>query len=188
MKIRAQIIAFVYPFMMKILKLTGRGRRSLKNGSNVSPFESFYQLKAVLNNGKEISFEQFKNKKILIVNLASECAFTPQYAALEKVYESHKNLVILGFPSDDFGKQEPGNDEEIVSFCRKKYGVTFPVFQKNIVKGESKQPVYQWLTDKTKNGWNEQEPKWNFYKYLVDDNGKLSEIFSSAVSPEDIKL
>lgn len=188
MKVRRKIIVLVYPFMMKILKLTGMRIRILKNEMNVTPFESFYSLKAVLNNGEEISFEQFKNKKIIIVNLASECAFTPQYAALENLYQSNKTVVILGLPSNDFGSQEPGNDDEINNFCKTNFGITFPVFKKNHVKGNRKQPVYQWLTDKNKNGWNDQEPKWNFYKYLIDEEGKLSKIFSSAISPLDIKF
>jgi len=188
MKIRRKIIVLVYPFMMKILKLTGMNRRIYKNENNVSPSESFYSLKGVLNNGEEISFEQFKNKKILIVNLASECAFTPQYAALENLYQSNESLVILGFPSNNFGKQEPSGDEEIMNFCSEKYGVTFPVFKKNDVKGNSKQRVYQWLTDKNKNGWNNIEPQWNFYKYLIDENGNLSKIFSSSVSPVEINF
>lgn len=181
-------MVLVYPLMMKMLRLTGMRRRIYKNEKNVSPLESFYFLKAVLNNGGEISFEQFKNKKILIVNVASECAFTPQYLALEKLYKADKSIVILGFPSNDFKKQEPASDDEIISFCKKKYGVTFPLFQKNFVTGKLKQPVYKWLTDKNKNGWNEQEPGWNFYKYLIDEEGKLAAVFSSAISPLDIKL
>ena len=181
-------MVLVYPFMMKILRLTGMGRRIYKNEKNVSPLKSFYSLKAVLINGTEISFEKFKNKKILIVNLASECAFTPQYSALEKLNKSDEMLVVLGFPSNDFKEQEPESDDEIMSFCQKKYGVTFPLFQKKSVMGKLKQAVYEWLTDKNKNGWNEQEPEWNFYKYLIDQEGKLAGVFSSAISPLDIKL
>jgi glutathione peroxidase len=173
---------------MKILKLTGMGRRIYKNEKNVSPLESFYSLKAYLNNGEEISFEQFKNKKILIVNLASECAFTPQYSELEELHHSNQKLVILGFPANDFKEQEPGTDDEIMEFCKKEYAVTFPLFKKKSVKGRSKQVVYKWLTDKTKNGWNDKEPQWNFYKYLIDENGNLSKIFSSSVSPIDIEF
>lgn len=188
MKFRRKIMVLIYPLMMKILKVTGKGMRILKNENNVSPPESFYSLKAVLNDGEEISFEAFRNKKILVVNLASECGFTPQYKELELLNRSGKNLIILGFPSNDFKKQEPGNDEEILNFCREKYGVGFPLFQKNQVRGNLKQPIYQWLSDKNKNGWNEEEPKWNFYKYLIDEEGKLSAVFSSPVSPLDIKI
>lgn len=173
---------------MKFSKLAGMGMRILKNENNVSPKESFYSLKAVLINGEEISFEQFKKKKILIVNLASECAFTPQYSELQKLYDSDESLIVIGFPSNNFNNQEPGKDAEIMVFCKKNYAVTFPLFQKNNVRGKLKQPVYQWLTDKNKNGWNNEEPKWNFYKYLIDEEGKLCKVFSSAVSPLDIKM
>ena len=188
MNIRRNIMVLIYPLIMKILKLTGMGVRIYKNENGVAAKESFYSLKASLNNGKEISFEQFKNKKILIVNLASECAFTPQYAELENLYQSKESLVILGFPSNNFGKQEPSGDKEIMNFCREKYRVTFPVFKKNDVKGNSKQPVYQWLTNKNKNGWNDIEPQWNFYKYLIDERGNLSKIFSSPIVPFDINF
>jgi glutathione peroxidase len=136
-----KIIILSYPFMMKVLKITGIGMRSFKNEKNILPAESFYSIKAVLNNGEEISFDRFKNKKILIVNLASQCAFTPQYSQLQKLYESGKNFVILGFPSNDFKKQEPGTDEEIVNFCTKKYGVTFPLFQK-IMSAENQKRLF----------------------------------------------
>lgn len=188
MKFRRKIMVLVYPLMMKMLRLTGMRRRIYKNEKKVSPLQSFYSLKAVLNNGEEISFEQFKNKKVLIVNVASECAFTPQYSTLEKLYKSDETVVVIGFPSNDFKEQEPGSDDEIISFCKEDYGVTFPLFQKNPVTGKLKQPVYQWLTDKNKNGWNEQEPEWNFYKYLIDEEGKLNGVFSSAISPFNIKL
>jgi len=172
---------------MKILRLTGMRRRIYKNEKNVSPPESFYSLKAVLINGAEISFEHFKNKKILIVNLASECAFTPQYSAIEKLNKSNE-MIVLGFPSNYFKEQEPESEDEITSFCQKKYGVTFSLFQKKSVMGKLKQPVYEWLTDKNKNGWNEQEPEWNFYKYLIDEEGKLAAVFTSAISPNEINL
>ncbi|MGN6602204.1 MAG: glutathione peroxidase [Ginsengibacter sp.] len=159
-----------------------------ENKENIAAPQSFYSLKATLNNGEEISFEKFRNKKVLIVNLASQCGYTPQYEQLQELYEEAKNLVILGFPANNFGGQEPGTDEEIGSFCKLNYGVTFPLFQKADVIGENKQPVYQWLTDKTKNGWNEAEPQWNFFKYLVDKNGNLKSVSSSSVLPVDIKL
>ncbi len=123
---------------------------------------------------------------MLIVNLASLCGFTPQYEELQKLYEQAENLVILGFPANNFGTQEPGSDEEISNFCKVNYGVTFPLFKKDDVKGNEKQPVYQWLSDKNKNGWNDIEPKWNFYKYLIDEKGNLDKVFSSSVSPMDI--
>lgn len=159
-----------------------------ENKGNKPAIESFYSLKATLNNGEEISFERFKNKKVLIVNLASQCGYTPQYEQLQDLYESAENLVIIGFPANNFGGQEPGTDEEIQSFCKVNYGVTFALFQKADVVGENKQPVYQWLTNKSKNGWNEAEPQWNFFKYLVEENGILQGVYSSAVSPFEIEI
>ena len=124
-------------------------------------------------------------REVLIVNLASQCGFTPQYKELENLYQQNY-IVILGFPSNNFGGQEPGSDEEIAKFCKINYGVTFPVFKKNDVKGNTKQSVYKWLTNKNKNGWNDMEPKWNFYKFLIDENGRLAKIFSSSNAPSDI--
>ena len=175
-----------YPFLMKISKLTGLGINIHKNKKMVTAPESFYLLKATLNNGEEISFEKFRGKNVLIVNLASQCGFTPQYTELEHLHQQNKNIFILGFPSNNFGAQEPGNDVEIAEFCKLNYGVSFLLFKKNEVKGNNKQPVYQWLTDKNKNGWNDLEPQWNFYKYLVDEKGNLSQVFSSSVSPQEI--
>ena len=159
-----------------------------ENKGKVLAPQNFYSLKATLNNNEEISFERFKNQKVLIVNLASLCGFTPQYSGLQKLYEKTENFVILGFPANNFGDQEPGSDDEIGNFCKMNYGVTFPLFKKGEVVGKNIQPVYQWLSDKSKNGWNEVQPQWNFYKYLVDENGNLEKVFSSSVSPGDIQL
>lgn len=188
MSIKSKIITSTYPIWRKILKLTGMGITIFENKGKKSAAENFYSLKATLNNGEEISFERYKNKKVLIVNLASQCGYTPQYEQLQELYEEAKNLVILGFPANNFGGQEPGTDEEIQSFCKVNYGVTFALFQKADVVGENKQPVYQWLTNKSKNGWNEAEPQWNFFKYLVDENGNLKGVYSSAVSPFEIEI
>jgi glutathione peroxidase len=154
------------------------------NSTRVKAPVSFYDLQATANNGDIISFEKFRNKNILLVNLASKCGFTPQYNELEKLHQVYKdNLNVLGFPSDDFGGQEPGNDAAIAEFCRVNYGVTFQLFHKDHVKGNEKQPVYQWLCDAAKNGWNNDEPTWNFCKYLIDKEGQLVTFFSSSVSP-----
>ncbi|MGN6267693.1 MAG: glutathione peroxidase [Ginsengibacter sp.] len=188
MTLKRKIITSLYPLQMKLSKLTGKGILIYKNKYKVQAPQSFYSLKATQINGEEISFEKFRNKKVLVVNLASLCGYTPQYAALQKLYEQTESLVILGFPSNNFGSQEPGSDDEINSFCKINYGVTFPLFKKNDVIANEKQPVYQWLTDKNKNGWNDEEPQWNFYKYLVDEKGVLQAVFSSSVSPMDIDL
>ncbi|MEO6455472.1 MAG: glutathione peroxidase [Ginsengibacter sp.] len=169
---------------MQFSKQTGFGISVSSNQKNIKSRVSFYHLEAKSNNGKVMSFEKFRNKKILIVNLASKCGFTPQYYELEKLHQLYKDkIIILGFPSNDFGAQEPGNDDKIAEFCRVNFGVTFQLFHKDHVKGFKKQPVYQWLCDPAKNGWNKDEPTWNFCKYLVDEEGNLVNFFSSAVSP-----
>lgn len=134
--------------------------------------------------GNEIDFSQFKGKKILVVNTASKCGFTPQYAGLEKLYETYKDeLVIVGFPANNFGQQEPGTNEDIKSFCTKNYGVTFPMAAKVSVKGDDIAPIYKWLTSKNENGVMDVEIKWNFTKFLLDENGVLIEKFDSKVDP-----
>ncbi|MEO8763977.1 MAG: glutathione peroxidase [Ginsengibacter sp.] len=173
---------------MKFSKITGRGIDTATNKNNMSAPSQFYALKATTNAGTEIEFEKYRGKKVLLVNLASKCGFTPQYAELEKLHRENKNVVILGFPSNNFGAQEPGIDSEIAEFCKINYGVTFQLFKKEDVKGRNSQPVYQWLSDRGKNGWNNEEPQWNFYKYLVDEKGDLAKVFSSSVSPLDIPL
>lgn len=145
----------------------------------------FYSLKMKTIKGEEVDFSQFKGKKVLIVNTASECGFTPQYEGLEDLYKTYgkKGLVVLGFPANDFGGQEPGSNLQIAEFCKENYGVTFPMFEKSSVVGGDKNEVYQWLCSKSANGWNEQEPTWNFCKYLVDEKGKLVAFFPSKVEP-----
>jgi glutathione peroxidase len=159
------------------------------NTEKIAPTVPFYSLSATKNNGENQSFDWLQGKHVLIVNLASNCGFTGQYEELEALYKKHQDkLVILGFPANNFGGQEPGSDAEIASFCQLNFGVTFPLFKKASVKGNDKQPVYEWLSNPAKNGWNREEPSWNFFKYLVDDKGVLLQTFSSAVSPlsEDI--
>ena len=185
MSIIRKIIESTYPLRMKISKLTGMAARIYNNDTGINAQVSFYSLKAILNTGEEISFEKYKGKKVLIVNVASHCGYTPQYTTLEKMHKKN-HVTILAFPSNDFGSQEPGSDAEIANFCSKNYGVNFPIFKKHGVKGITKQPVYKWLSDKNRNGWNDQEPQWNFYKYLIDENGNLRNVYSSAVSPSDI--
>lgn len=180
------LIKSTYPLRMKISKVTGIKLHEMENKNNIKAPVNFYSLKAIANTGEEIQFEKFSGKKVLIVNLASQCWYTPQYAELEQLHQQNKDVTILGFPSNNFGAQEPGTDKEIAEFCKLNYGVTFQLFRKNDVKGGNRQPVYDWLCDKNKNGWNDEEPQWNFNKYLVDENGNLAKIFSSSVSPLDI--
>jgi glutathione peroxidase len=159
--------------------------RFLKNEANIHPPESFYNLSTQLNNGTELKFNSLKGKKVLLVNTASNCGYTNQYDDLQKLFEHHKdNLIVIGFPANDFKEQEKGNDEEIAQFCRINFGVTFPLAKKDTVrKGIHQQKVFQWLTDKTKNGWNNRQPSWNFSKYLVNEEGLLTHYFEAAISP-----
>lgn len=148
---------------------------------------SFYELKAKTIDGKDFEFSQLKGKKVLIVNTASECGFTPQYKELQELQESHGSdkFVILGFPCNQFGGQEPGTNDEIGAFCQKNYGVTFQMMDKIDVKGDNAHPVYQWLTNKNINGVNSSSVKWNFQKYLVDENGNWVDTYSSMTKPTD---
>lgn len=184
MSILKNFITNLYGCRMKLSKLTGMGIKINTNDKKIKPPLSFYSLQAKCNNGQMVMFEKFRGKKILLVNLASQCGYTPQYNELEQLHQLYKdNFIVLGFPSNDFGGQEPGTDEEIEKFCKINFGVTFPLFYKDHVAGKNKQPVYQWLCDAGKNGWNDEEPSWNFYKYLIDEEGNLDKIFSSSVSP-----
>lgn len=155
------------------------------NANNTQPPVPFHSLSVVLNNGQELSFEKLRGKKVLLVNTASDCGYTPQYAELQKLYEHSKDdLEILAFPANDFKEQEKGDDSEIASFCSLNYGVRFPLAKKSVVKKDVAQhPVFQWLTSRAKNGWNDQPPSWNFAKYLVNEEGVLTHYFEPAVSP-----
>lgn len=147
---------------------------------------SIHTFKVKSIEGGTIDFSKFKGKKILVVNTASKCGFTPQYEALEKVYETYKDkLVIVGFPANNFGAQEPGSDGEIQEFCKARFGVKFPLASKISVKGEDTAPIYKWLTSKNENGVLDAEIKWNFNKFLLDENGKMIAYFESKVKPDD---
>ncbi|GEN72862.1 MULTISPECIES: glutathione peroxidase [Chryseobacterium] len=148
--------------------------------------KTIYDFKVESLDGKEINFADFKGKKILIVNTASECGFTPQYADLEKLYEEYKDkLVIVGFPANNFGGQEPGTNTEIGAFCQKNYGVTFPLAAKVSVKGDDTAPIFKYLTEKDLNGVKNTTILWNFTKFLLDENGKLIDTFISTTKPTD---
>jgi len=157
---------------------------SSQNPEGAKSTVSIYEYSYRSIDGKDVKLDAYRGRKMLIVNVASECGFTPQYEDLQKLYKEHgKDLVVIGFPANDFGGQEPGSNEEVASFCRLNYGVTFPLSEKISVVGKEKHPIYRWLTDKTLNGWNSDAPKWNFHKYLVDESGELVAVFPSAVAP-----
>lgn len=146
--------------------------------------KSIYDFKVAGLEGGTIDFSKFRGKKILIVNTASECGNTPQYADLEKLHEKYKDkLVIVGFPANDFGAQEPGSNQEIATFCKKNYRVKFPMAAKISVKGDEKAPIYQWLTEKKYNGYMDSDVKWNFQKYLINEKGELVAIFAHRTNP-----
>jgi glutathione peroxidase len=149
----------------------------------------FYSFKVKTLEGNDFDFSSLKGKKVMIVNTASKCGNTPQYKQLEALYEKYKDeLVIVGFPANNFGAQEPGTAQEIRKFCTDSYGVTFPMMQKISVKGSDTAPVYKWLTTKSLNGVRDSEVKWNFQKYLVDENGKLVDVIDPQVLPDSDKV
>ena len=149
------------------------------------PSVSFYSLKDTAIDGSVFDFEQLKGKKIMLVNTASDCGYTGQYDDLQKLSETYKGkLVVIGFPANDFKEQEKGTDEEIAAFCKLNFGVSFPLMKKSsVIKGTDQNKVFEWLTDPKKNGWNKQWPSWNFCKYIVDEQGMLTNYFGSTIEP-----
>lgn len=156
---------------------------------NVTPNESIFSIGINDITGEPINLNDYKGKFILFVNVASECGFTPQYKELQELYDTHKeNLMIVGVPCNQFGKQEPGNAGEIQSFCQKNYGVTFLITEKIDVKGENQHPLYAWLTKKENNGVESSTVKWNFQKYLVGKKGEFVDFYYSITSPTSDKI
>ena len=172
--------------MKYILSIAAFMMLSAFNFPGVNSIHSF-KVKSI--EGKTIDFSSFKGKKILVVNTASKCGYTPQYDALQKVYNQYKDkLVIVGFPANNFGGQEPGSDSEIQDFCKANYGVSFPMASKVSVKGSDMAPIYKWLTSNTENGVLDAEVGWNFGKFLLDENGKLLQYFPSKVKPDSDEI
>ena len=161
----------------------------LLSAFNFPGVNSIHSFKVKSIEGKTIDFSSFKGKKILVVNTASKCGYTPQYDALQKVYNQYKDkLVIVGFPANNFGGQEPGSDSEIQDFCKANFGVSFPMASKVSVKGSDMAPIYKWLTSKAENGVLDAEVGWNFGKFLLDENGKLLQYFPSKVKPDSDEI
>lgn len=147
--------------------------------------KTIYAFKVPSIEGGTIDFSKYKGRKILVVNTASKCGFTPQYEGLEKLYKEYQDkLVVVGFPANNFGQQEPGTNEEIQKFCKIRYGVTFPLASKVDVVGENAHPLFKWLTSKEENGVLDATIGWNFTKFLLDENGKLLASFPSKVTPD----
>lgn len=189
MTYRQKFLKAVYPAWMWWLNLTGKNTTTLAKEKITAPVP-FYSMQDTLINGSPFDFASLKGKKVLLVNTASDCGYTNQYADLEKLYEKYKpNLVVIGFPANDFKEQEKGSDADIAQFCKLNFGVSFPLMKKSsVVKGADQNKIFKWLTDSTQNGWNNKQPSWNFCKYLVDENGLLLNYFGSSVEPFSGKL
>ncbi len=151
---------------------------------------TFYDFTVKDINGNDFPLSQLKGKKVLVVNTASKCGFTPQYEGLQELYEKYgaEDFMIIGFPANNFMKQEPGTDQEIASFCSINYGVTFPMMSKISVKGKDQDPLYTWLTSKSENGLEDSKVSWNFQKYMIDEKGQLVGHFSPNTKPDNEKL
>lgn len=189
MTYRQKLLKTVYPAWMWWLNLTGKNTTKLA-GKNASPIIPFYSLKDTLIDGTPFNFDSLKGKKILLVNTASDCGYTGQYADLQKLSEKYKEkLAVIGFPANDFKEQEKGGNAEIAQFCKINFGVNFPLMKKSsVLKGANQNEIFNWLTNASKNGWNDKQPSWNFCKYLVDENGKLINYFGSSVEPFSTEL
>ncbi len=184
MSYRQSVLKTLYPAIMWSSKAAGK-KQILTNKNNAAAVVSFYSLVAKDINGNEFKFSDLKGKKVLIVNTASNCGFTGQYEALESLSKQYGHkLVVIGIPSNDFKEQEAAANADIASFCKKNYGVSFPLMEKSIViKGQGQNEVHKWLSDMSINGWCNQEPAWNFCKYLVNENGELTHYFPMTVDP-----
>ena len=183
---RQKIMKAIYPVVTSLGRWLGKNADIITNKGMVIPVQSIYDLNIELNDGKQLSLSAFKGKKLLLVNTASDCGYTGQFDGLQELHERlDEKLVIIGFPANDFKEQEKGSDEEIGAFCRKNYGVTFLLAKKgSVVRGDHQQEVYQWLTEKQKNGWNSKQPSWNFSKYLINGEGVLTNYFGPSIEPD----
>jgi glutathione peroxidase len=186
MSYRQSILKTMYPIIMKATGTAG-SKQVQENKASVKGTVEFYTLTTKDIAGNTFSFEQFKGKKVLIVNTASDCGYTGQYENLEKLSKQFKdNLVVVGFPANDFKNQETKDDQAIAAFCQKNYGVSFPLMAKSVVvKSSTQNSVYGWLTSATLNGWCNQAPAWNFCKYLVNEQGVLTHYFPMSIDPLD---
>ncbi|MBR9861235.1 glutathione peroxidase [bacterium] len=166
---------------------TTEEQETMETSTSTQNFHDFEILS--LNENDTLNMKDYAGKKILVVNVASKCGFTNQYEGLQKLYETYKDdLVIIGFPCNQFGGQEPGTKDDIAEFCQVNYGVTFPLSTKIDVKGDNQHPIYTWLTSKDQNGLDDYKVSWNFNKFVIDENGKLIAYFGSKVKPFDKEL
>ena len=173
--------------LLLFLSFLGFGQKQRKTEEKIDPI---YKFKVQDINGIEFDFNNLKGKKIMIVNTASKCGFTKQFEALQAVYEKYKdaNFIIIGFPTNDFLKQDPGTNKEILEYCTLNYGVTFPMMSKIKVKGIAKNQIYEYLTEKKLNGYKSSKVKWNFQKYLINEEGYLERIYSTSTVPNNQEI
>ena len=185
MTVRQKVLKAIYPLFTSINRLLGKNTRIIQNKNNIKPIQSFYDLTVSLNDGSKLAMKDYKGKKVMLVNTASDCGYTGQYVELQKLYKDHKDkLMIIGFPANDFKQQEKNTDEEIEKFCTYNYGVSFPLARKSVVVESPQQnEVFRWLSGQAKNGWNDQPPSWNFSKYIINEEGVLTHYFDPAISP-----
>lgn len=184
---RQRLLKLIYPVVSLAGKFVSADKRSQANVDNRKPVTSIYELEIQLNNGTEVPVGIFKGKKILVVNTASDCGYTAQYDGLQKLSEAYRErLTVIGFPSNDFKDQEKGSDESIAQFCRINYGVDFPLAKKSkVTRGGNQHPIFAWLSDPNMNGWCNRQPRWNFSKYLLNEEGMLTHYFDTIVEPLD---
>jgi glutathione peroxidase len=185
------VFLFLLGAMLHSCQNHAQNQKSIaKSQQTVMSKQNIYQFQVEDLEGNTFDFSTLKGKKILIVNTASECGLTPQYEQLQAIYEKYKdkNLVIVGFPANNFGSQEPGTNQQIATFCQKNYGVTFPMMAKISVKGNDMHAVYQFLTQKAKNGLEDSEVQWNFQKYLINEKGELEKVVSPRTLPTDAEI
>lgn len=183
--IKQKALRLFYPLLMKGSKWMGSSGAVLYNKEHKLFQTPINDLTVTLNTGVTVPLLQWKGKKLLLVNTASQCGYTAQYQELQELQERYADtLQVLAFPSNDFKNQEPESDAAIAQFCQLNFGVTFPLVTKShVLKGTQQHPVYQWLTQPHKNGWNDKTPSWNFSKYLINEQGMLTHYFGPAVSP-----
>ena len=187
---KQKILKTLYPVFAAFSRVVGNKGNIAINKSNALPKKSIFELTFTDNKGTPVSLAGYKGKKMLLVNTASNCGYTAQFDELQELFEKKKEqLVVIAFPSNEFGEQEKGDDQQIEQFCRKNYGVTFPLASKSVVtKKENQDSVFQWLTNPALNGWNSQSPEWNFSKYLVNERGTLIGYYGAGISPLDKQI
>ncbi len=185
MSTRQNVLKSFYPVLTSVTRFFGVNSKVVLPKTVSDPVTSVYAIPFELINGDTADLSAYRGKKIVVVNTASDCGYTGQYEELQKLYAQRKDdIVIIGFPANDFKQQEKGSNEEIASFCKKNYGVDFPLAMKTtVIKSADQHPIFKWLSDQKQNGWNGQAPSWNFSKYIIDEQGKLIGYFDPGVSP-----